>query len=638
MPAMSRRAGIPHVAALDGLRGAAVAAVLVFHGGHLTGGFLGVDLFFVLSGFLITSLLLAESSASGTIAFGAFWVQRARRLLPALAGMLFGVALYCVVFAKAAELGQIRGDALATIAYAANWRAVFAHQDYWALFQAPSPLQHTWSLAIEEQFYLLWPLVVGALLVWWKRHTPSAVLAIAAVGAVASSAFMAWVYEPAHVSRAYYGTDTRAASILAGAALAAALSKWGPVRGRAARAALELAGLTGVAFLAWAWTRVSGQSSFLYRGGLLLCGLAAVAVIAAAAHPRPGVIARMLGFRPLCMLGLVSYGVYLWHWPVYVVVDETRTGLHDYPLLAVRVGITFAIAAASYFALETPVRHGALAGRQWRLVIPAVASVLVVALVVTTAGARPRIAEAAAAPEPVRTAARRVRAAAPGIRRVMVVGNSVGWFLGQELERAPADPPVVAFNAARPACVFPSGVTRFRGAAGGNLASQDTVPCDGQWNAGLAAFRPDVVLWVVSPGTDEAFYEGSWTRLCEPRYDDAYRSDLTHAVEQLHATGARVVLTTAAYVRYGYPASWNDRLVDCDNAIRREVAGATGAQLVDLASFTCPGGKCRETIDGVTLRPDGLHYEGPSARIVARWLLDQVPAAAPPVRTARAPS
>ena len=177
MPAMSRRAGIPHVAALDGLRGTAVAAVLVFHGGHLTGGSLGVDLFFVLSGFLITSLLLAESSTSGTIALGAFRVRRARRLLPALTGTLFGVALYCLAFAKVAELAQIRGDALVTIAYVANWRAVFARQDYWALFQAPSPLQHTWSLAIEEQFYLLWPLVVAALLVWWKRRTPSAVLA-----------------------------------------------------------------------------------------------------------------------------------------------------------------------------------------------------------------------------------------------------------------------------------------------------------------------------------------------------------------------------------------------------------------------------------------------------------------------------
>ena len=256
----SRRVSLPHVAALDGLRGLAIAGVLVFHGGHLTGGYLGVDLFFVLSGFLITSLLLAESGSSGRIALGAFWARRARRLLPALAATLFGVALYCLLVEGPADLEQIRGDALATIGYVANWRAVNAHQDYWALFQAPSPLQHTWSLAIEEQFYLVWPPVFVGLLAWWRRRTPAAVLVTAAIGSIAASVLMAWLYDPANVSRVYYGTDTRAAAILVGAALAAALVLWRPVRGRAARVALETAGLVGIAFLSWAWARLPGES------------------------------------------------------------------------------------------------------------------------------------------------------------------------------------------------------------------------------------------------------------------------------------------------------------------------------------------------------------------------------------------
>src|SRR5664279_6531447 len=161
----SRGATIPRVRALDGLRGAAVAGVLLFHGGHLLGGYLGVDLFFVLSGFLITSLLLVEAGARGTVGLGHFWARRARRLLPALALLMVGIALYCMVIASPTELAQIRGDALATLAYVANWRAVGASQNYWALFSAPSPLQHTWSLAIEEQFYLIWPLVFLGLLV-----------------------------------------------------------------------------------------------------------------------------------------------------------------------------------------------------------------------------------------------------------------------------------------------------------------------------------------------------------------------------------------------------------------------------------------------------------------------------------------
>ena len=152
--ASDARPRLTHQPALDGLRGLAVAGVLLFHGGHLSGGFLGVDAFFVLSGFLITSLLLAEARDRGGIALGAFWMRRARRLLPALTCVLLAVAVYAVLLAKPDELATIRGDALATIGYFANWRAIFTSRDYWSLFRQPSPLDHTWSLAIEEQFYL----------------------------------------------------------------------------------------------------------------------------------------------------------------------------------------------------------------------------------------------------------------------------------------------------------------------------------------------------------------------------------------------------------------------------------------------------------------------------------------------------
>ena len=488
-------------------------------------------------------------------------------------------------------------------------------------------------MAIEEQFYLLWPLVVTGVIAFAKRRTPSAVLVVAALGAIASSALMAWLYEPSNISRVYYGTDTRAASILVGAALAAALTGWGHVRGLAGRVSLEAIGLIATAFLAWAWVNVTGQSGFLYHGGFLLCGLAAAAVIAAATHPRSGVIARALSARPLCALGLVSYGVYLWHWPVYVVLDETRSGLRGYPLLAARVAVTITIAAVSYFALELPIRRGALSMRQSRFAIPAVAATLIVAIVASTAGARTRVSVAEAAPESVHTALQRARTAPLQARRVMVVGNSVGWFLGRALEQPGTATGAVVFNAARPACVFPSGITSYRFMLGGAPLTEPTTPCDREWKTDLDQFRPNIVLWVVSPGTDDALYNGSWTRLCDPGYDADYRRDLTHAVGDLSATGAKVVLTTAAYIRFGFPDSQRDQRVDCDNAIRRDVARATGSQVVDLFSYTCPGGTCRAQVDGVVLRPDGLHYEGPSARIVSRWILSQV--TAPGTRRAR---
>ena len=379
---------LPRMAALDGLRGAAVAGVLLFHGGHLIGGFLGVDLFFVLSGFLITSLLLVESTNTGRIGLGHFWARRARRLLPALAGVLVGVALYCVVFARPEELANIRGDALATLAYIANWRAIFQGADYWMLFSAPSPLQHTWSLAIEEQFYLVWPLVFVGLLAWFGRRAPLATFVVALIGA-AISAVLLWVlYDPLDVSRAYFGTDTRAGGVLLGAALAAALAMWGPVRNRSGRIALELAGFVAIGVLAVAWTHVDGETSWLYRGGFTLCGIAVVAVIAAAANPSRGPIGWALSFRPLCLLGLISYGVYLWHWPVYIVLNEDRTGLENWSLMAVRVAVTIAIAIASYLIIEQPIRLGAGTTRVWRVALPATAVLVVIVVVGATLDAR----------------------------------------------------------------------------------------------------------------------------------------------------------------------------------------------------------------------------------------------------------
>jgi hypothetical protein len=289
-----------------------------------------------------------------------------------------------------------------------------------------------------------------------------------------------------------------------------------------------------------------------------------------------------------------------------------------------RLGVTFAIAAVSYLALEMPIRRGALSTSQWRVAIPALASVLLVALVASTAGARSRVNVAEAKPESVHVALRRVAAAPPGIRRVMVVGNSVGWFLGRELEHSGVKPAVVALNAAFPSCAFPSGITQYRGTFNGNVVTQKTTPCDTQWSVDVHQFRPDVVLFVVSPGTDEALYDGQWTNQCAPEFDSRYHADLRRAVEGLRATGARVVLTTAAYTRFGFPDPEKDRLLDCENKIRREVARETGAQLVDLFTFTCPGGACIDKIDGAVLRPDGLHYEGRSARIVDRWIMDQV--------------
>src|SRR5262245_14814228 len=212
--------------ALDGVRALAVSAVLLFHGGvgALRGGFLGVDAFFVLSGFLITSLLLAERARHGRIKLSAFWVRRARRLLPALLVLLVVVVAAFRSVLAGTEVMLLRGDALAALGYIANWRMIYRGSDYFAQNASPSPLQHTWSLGIEEQFYLLWPVLMVAVLGLAARRSRAALLAVTLAGATASAIAAAMLYGPLDSNRAYFGTDARAQALLVGALLAVMLS------------------------------------------------------------------------------------------------------------------------------------------------------------------------------------------------------------------------------------------------------------------------------------------------------------------------------------------------------------------------------------------------------------------------------
>ncbi len=317
--------------------------VLFFHAnGLLRGGYLGVDLFFVLSGFLITSILLAEHRARGAIDLKMFWVRRSRRLLPALLALMPAVALYAKVLASPSELGRIRSDALATLAYVANWSAVFARRSYWEMFAAPSPLEHTWSLAIEEQFYVVWPLVVAGVLrlARARGHARPArtMFAVCVALGIAACAAMVVLYEGGDSTRVYLGTDTRGAAILAGAALACSGlgqregAEWSPAR----RRLLDTLGVLAALGLGVAWARLDGASPLLYGGGFWATEVGVLVLITCTLHSPAGPVARALSWSPLRAVGNVSYGVYLWHWPVYVVLSDERTKLTGLSLLALR--------------------------------------------------------------------------------------------------------------------------------------------------------------------------------------------------------------------------------------------------------------------------------------------------------------
>lgn len=358
--------GLHYLPGLDGLRALAVTAVLLYHAGlpWIPGGFLGVEVFFVISGYLITCVLLADRERTGRLDLKEFWFRRARRLLPALFVLLLGTLAMAVLFYRG-ELAELRGDLLASLGYSTNWYLILDHHSYFEFAGRPPLLQHLWSLAIEEQFYLVWPLVLALLLGRLRR---GGMFALLISGAVASSLLMAVLWRPdADPSRVYYGTDTRAAGLLIGAALAFVWVPWALPRRRhrAYPVLLNLAGIGALAVLVLLHLELNQYQPLLYRGGFALVAVSTALIIAVAVHPQAHV-GKLLGIAPLRWLGTRSYAVYLWHWPVFML---TRPGadvsLDGGELLALRLGITFALAELSYRFVEKPVRSGAL-GRALR--------------------------------------------------------------------------------------------------------------------------------------------------------------------------------------------------------------------------------------------------------------------------------
>jgi peptidoglycan/LPS O-acetylase OafA/YrhL len=379
-PAQQQDTGprLHYVPGLDGLRAIAVAAVVIFHATEswLRGGFLGVDVFFVLSGFLITSQLLREWGQGRQIDVRAFWRRRARRILAALYLLLAVTLAFALVF-RPEEVAVFRGDAVAALAYVANWYYIFHNQPYFETVAHPSPLIHLWSLGVEEQFYLVWPLLLAACLFFLRRWAALLVLLLAAASAVE----MALLYQPAvDPSRLYYGTDTHASGLLLGSLLAFfwrpqnrgianhdASGLVGRVSAYAHRSlAIDVVALVALALLGYFFVQANDSQPFLYRGGFTLIALITAVGVVAVSHPAAGLLTALLELAPVRWLGRRSYSVYLWHWPVIVF---TRPGvdvrISGYPLLALRIGLALVLAELSFRYIEEPVRRGALI-RIWK--------------------------------------------------------------------------------------------------------------------------------------------------------------------------------------------------------------------------------------------------------------------------------
>ena len=664
---------VGRIPALDGIRAMGIVLVLFFHAGFgwAGGGFFGVDVFFVLSGFLITGLLISEFRKNSHIGLKRFWAHRVRRLLPALLALLGGVAIYGVFFAPPDTLSQLRGDAVATLLYGNNWHQINGAQGYFAALNTPRPLLHTWSLSIEEQFYLVWPVIVLAVLHWTRSLR--VLLSITVVGAAASATLMAYLFHGgAGENRAYYGTDTRAQGLLIGAALAILLANPVTRRGKhavqpdhtlslvrsipltlPARATLVAVGGVGLAVVLWMSIAVSSATHWVYYGGFAGISLATAAVVACVALLPASPWARALSLRPVRYVGAISYGLYLWHWPIFVLLDNARTGLLGWPLFILRAAVSVGVAAISYRFLEMPIRRGALRGWRGWATTPLAIGGTAVLVVASTAGATTalgaqNVSSTLRTPPPLvaydpGTSANvpPVPAGTAGPIRALLVGDSEAGFLGFGL--GPAAP---AYNVSYAGdgvfgCGLMHGETLFHNTVVlgtvGERGGQLPVPCSNQltrWRADLSAFHPDVVL------LDEGEYEvrdqligNRWVHIGQPAFDRVEARAIKNAVEALRSSGARVVLLTAVYyhqLEQADGASWpedNPVRVDRFNAMLRRVAAAAGSGVVveDLNAHLDPGRHYAQFVNGVNVRfADGIHVDTAGATLIAPWLMARV--------------
>jgi peptidoglycan/LPS O-acetylase OafA/YrhL len=621
--------------ALDGIRAFAVLAVVAYHLGFrsLPGGFLGVDLFFVLSGYLITGLLLSEHARTGRVDLRAFWLRRAKRLLPALFVVLAAVAIWTSENSSPFEFGLRRSDLLWTLFYGSNWHFIASGQDYFAQFAAASPVRHTWSLAIEEQFYLAWPLVIVAGL-WLGRGRPAWIAVACVLGTLGSVAVMAVVYDPGDPSRAYYGTDARLHQLLIGALLAVAIRT---ENGATTRFAPHVA-LLAAASLALAMALLPEQGPAYYLGGSAFLATAGAALVWGLERAPSAPFARALSWRPVAWIGRISYGLYLWHWPVILAISAVPEPLATVPmgLDVTRVALTFGLAAASFYLLEEPIRTGRMPVIQRsprRFVLGAAASAALLVATSVWATSAP-VSEVVGLPEipgcePDTICLR--QQGPEGAPVVALVGDSIARSLDPGFLELAEGHQWTYLLAAPNGCRLTGLLTSYDGVARpmdreclkivprlhGDLLEQwhpDLIIAIDRWEI-IDAFGPDGE--VVESGTAEHL------ALTETAMENAAR--------RLTAQGARLVfielppiLPAACTKPATQPVSNCARSVAADvtdapyNAIFRRVAallGGSGAT-ISITDLICPGGICVPEVSGRIVRFDGLHFT-PAA---GRWL------------------
>ncbi|MEO6987997.1 MAG: acyltransferase family protein [Aquihabitans sp.] len=680
-----------HLPGLDGLRAVAVVAVVAFHLGFLRGGFIGVDLFFVISGFLITRLLLIEVTETGRVDLLEFWRRRFRRLLPVLFVVLAATALVAKQWMTPWRLNSLRLDSLAALAYVANWRFSFAGESYFASGMGPSPLRHTWSLAIEEQFYVLWPVLLVVLLATWHRWgRPSNGITgllrrdrivghLALVVVVLSAVMMVIASKRANdLSSVYYGSHTRVFALAAGSWVGTWWDRW--VSGSRSRAVrhrhqsllarsgdLALLALVVMVFLA------SEDAMWMYQGGFQFVALASTLVVAGACTGR-GVMAGVLETAPLRWVGRRSYGIYMWSWPVQILV-ATRFDLSRGQLAAVVALSSLLLAWVSFALIETPLRSGRWPGSSAVRRVPGFAGLgvgavaVAAALLAITLHAPPepdfmRVGDdeavaAALAPSRPRTEPRAPVGASqmpfdpadplmlprevpdgpvdPGrTLRIVVNGDSAAWIIGHH------GAGVIPFLDVSTRAVIACGLmtTEGKGIGGNGEVFEYHERCGNQEKSDelTVTDEPDaVVLWLGAWEVYDHEYRGETFRVGTPEYATVFEGLLQKRIDRYRAAGIPTVLPLVACFGQNKgianpiqdrPRQERWRLDWVNDRLEAVAARNRGwVHLIDPRDVLChPDGTAIDEMPGGGLvRADGLHFDATSTAWLWRtWLGAQI--------------
>ncbi len=638
--------------------------MVAFHVHWLKGGWLGVDVFFVLSGFLITRLLLTEANITGRIDLRQFWLRRAKRLLPPV--------LVLVAFAawweRTRQSTTRFWDVLGALTYSSNWVQLATTNGYWDRFAEPRVLDHLWSLAIEEQFYLVWPLAIAVIVrLGLSRRATGIVMATLAVSLAEYSLLI--FKEGASPSRVYAGTDTRAMALVVGALVATLPgTRWRPAL---YRPAIALSG----GLLVWMTISLRGSAQFVYSGGLVL-GSVASALLVASVVGRG--IPSVLDVRPLVWLGQRSYGVYLWHWPICIALDVADRPRSTASAQMGVVVLSLGAAEVSARLIENPIRAHGFAAFDRRGVAVRALGVAILAVAATgivlptrsadvdavelsgstlesvapsttvasttstsTAAVQPPTAQPPthvptsipASTVPAAPARLPSKVARPEGRqpKLMVVGDSVGEYLATTALKSLAGIGAQFVNHAQSNCVWALETVRTR-ERNGDVIQDHPDECITRLQAldnATVTISPDAAVIIFGGGLfhENEVSPGRWHNACSTEFALWFTRQITGAVTELRRSGTPVYVATESYYRAPREPDLDSRddETDCKNKIIRSTAATASYVVVDLGGFVCPDrDRCPNRDAGVVLRPDGIHFAGPGAIVTAMWIVSEI--------------